>query len=433
MKKNTLNVRELLNKYEQNCDRIGEIANACEKEQRERTEAETVEYNALIRENQLLQMRMNAAANDYGAAEAKVDADTILRENIAAGRQTEVRLCRDLVMVSDATSGGLIPVKIQDILGPLTEGLILDKVGLPLPTGLAGDYVWPVYEAVSATVLGEGVALSDTTIPMSKLTASPERIGIAIPVTRQTINQTEGVIEEIVKKLMPLSVSMLLNKILFSTEKVTGATNLVGPFYNATPTTLASTPTFQQLNLMKAKVLETGIDGSKLCWVMTKSQKAILEGTPINSSGIYVPMIQNDTLCGLPVYTSNYIRKNEVEYYKATVSSGNVTWAKQSAAPAGDPDFVVSGDSSANALATIAAADVSSNDIAKVTIITEFIGLGDWRYQPMGLFGPISFVVDPYSKARNDAVDFVLNVNYGTKTLRPEAFAIGQVSAVSNS
>ena len=51
----------------------------------------------------------------------------------------------------------------------------------------------------------------------------------------------------------------------------------------------------------------------------------------------------------------------------------------------------------------------------------------------MGLFGPISFVVDPYSQARKDAVDFVLNVNYGTKTLRPEAFALGQVSPVSNS
>ena len=95
MKKNTLNVRELLNKYEQNCDRISEIANACEKEQRERSEVETAEYNALVRENQLLQMRMNAAANDYGAAEAKVDADTILRENIAAGRQTEIKLCRE--------------------------------------------------------------------------------------------------------------------------------------------------------------------------------------------------------------------------------------------------------------------------------------------------------------------------------------------------
>ena len=57
------------------------------------------------------------------------------------------------------------------------------------------------------------------------------------------------------------------------------------------------------------------------------------------------------------------------------------------------------------------------------------IGLGDWRYQPMGLFGDISFVIDPYSQARKDAVDFVLNVNYGTTTLRKEAFKLGKVAA----
>ena len=144
-------------------------------------------------------------------------------------------------------------------------------------------------------------------------------------------------------------------------------------------------------------------------------------------------MIENDMLCGLPVFTSNYIRNKAVEYYKASKSEGVVTWTKQDSAPAGDPDFEVSGDSSANALATIDASDVTANDIAQVTILTENIGLGDWRYQPMGLFGQISFIVDPYSQARKNAVDFVLNTNYGTKTLRPEAFALGQVSAVSNS
>ena len=434
MKKNTLNMRSLLDKYQANCDRIAEIADACEKEQRERNDAETKEYNALMRENQLLEMRMRSLTADYAKVnDAKVDADKIIRENVAAGRQTEIRLVRDLVMVSDAEAGAIVPLNVKDILDPLVEGLILDKVGLPLPTGLAGDYVWPVYEAVEASIVGEGVALSDTQITMDKLTASPQRIGIAIAVTRETINQTNGIIETIVRKLMPQAVYMLLNKILFSTTKVANATSLVGPFYGKTPVSLSSTPTFQELNLMKAKVLESGVDGSALCWVMTKSEKAILEGTPINSNGIFKPMIENDMLCGLPVFTSNYIRNKAVEYYKASKSEGVVTWTKQDSAPAGDPDFEVSGDSSANALATIDASDVSANDIAQVTILTENIGLGDWRYQPMGLFGQISFIVDPYSQARKNAVDFVLNTNYGTKTLRPEAFALGQVSAVSNS
>lgn len=57
-----LSVRFLVNKYQANCDRISEIAETCEKEQRERTDAEETEFKAIARENQLLQMKMQVAA-----------------------------------------------------------------------------------------------------------------------------------------------------------------------------------------------------------------------------------------------------------------------------------------------------------------------------------------------------------------------------------
>lgn len=371
MHKRTVNVRELVNKYQANCERISEIADACEKEQRERTDAETTEFNALARENQLLQMKMQAAAAEQLRENPNTveDVNRIIRENMNAGRQTQIMLVRDLMMVSDVTPGGIVPVKVQDILDPLVEGLILNKVGLPMPTGLAGDFVWPTYETVEATIAGEGVELSDTKITMSKLTASPQRIGIAIPVTRQAMNQTEGILEMIVKKLMPLAVAKLLNKILFSTTKVTGATSLVGPFVGlvAKATAFSAEPTFKDFNSLKAKVLATGIDGDNLCWVMTKAQKAIAEATP-KDAGSGIMVCENDHIAGLPVFTTNYIGEG-------------------------------------------------------------YIGLGDWRYQPMGMFGDISFIIDPYSQARKDAVDFVLNVNYATTTLRNEAFALAKVTA----
>ena len=266
----------------------------------------------------------------------------------------------------------LAPIQVRKMSKEKAEEIayrLLDKVGLPMPTGLAGDYIWPTYETVEATIQGEGVALTDTEISMSKLTASPQRIGIAIPVTRQAINQTEGVVEMIVKKLMPLSVTMLLNKILFSTTKVTGATTLVGPFVAlaSSPVEVSAEPTFKEFNSLKAKVLATGVDGEHLCFVMTKAQKAIAEATP-KDAGSGIMVCENDHIAGLPVFTTNYIGEG-------------------------------------------------------------YIGLGDWRYQPMGLFGDISFIIDPYSQARKDAVDFVLNVNYGTTTLRTEAFALAKCKA----
>ena len=368
--KKTVNFRSLFDAYQTNCERINDIANACEREQRERTDAETAEYNAIKRENDLLQMRMHAAASEQlrDNPTSADDVNRIVRENMAAGRQTQIMLMRDLIMVSDVTTGGIVPVKINDVLDPLVEGLILDKVGLPLPTGLAGDYVWPTYEAVEATIAGEGVALVDTKIPMSKLTAAPQRIGIAVPVTRQSINQTEGIVETIVKKAMPLAVSKLINKIMFSVTKVTSATTLVGPFVGLASKTVAmsKTPTYADYCKLKAEVLKSGVDGENLCFVMSKAQMAIAESTP-KDAGSGIMICENGMIAGVPVFTTNYI-----------------------------------GDG--------------------------YIGLGDWRYQPMGLFGDMSFVIDPYSQARKDAVDFVLNVNYGTTTLVPGAFALGKLA-----
>lgn len=426
MKKNEkqkLNVRELVNKYQANCDRISEIAETCEKEQRERNVEESKEFEVLTRENQLLQMKMQAATAEHlrENPNAASDAVKVIRENASHGRKTEIIFVRDLMMVSDVTSGGIVPLNVQDILGPLTEGFILDKVGLPMPTGLSGDFVWPMYEMVEAQIAGEGVALSDTKIPFSKLTATPERIGLAIPVTNQSLNQSEGVLEMIVREIMPKAVRLLLNKILFSTTKVNKATNLVGPFVGKKEgaVSLSATPTFKELNAdMKAKVLETGVEGESLCWIMTKSMQAILEGEPVSAKGVYIPMIQNGTLCGLPVYTTNCIREVAKTYKKYN----GTTWVD---CTLGASDTVKGTVSKTSELPSTGN---TSGDIYAIADVTEYIGLGDWRYQPMGLFGSLRFIVDPYSQARKDSVDFVLNTDYATKTLRPDAFCLGKVS-----
>ena len=424
--KKKLNVRELVNKYQANCDRIGEIAETCEKEQRERTEAEDKEFVALTRENQLLQMKMQVATAEHlrENPNAAADAVKVIRENASRGQKSEIIFVRDLMMVSDITSGAIIPLNVQEIIKPLTEGFILDKVGLPMPTGLSGDFVWPMYEMVEAQIAGEGVALSDTKIPFSKMTAAPERVGIAIPVTNQSLNQSDGVLEMIVREIMPRAIRLLLNKVLFSTSKVNGATNLVGPFVGKVDTAVAlsATPTFKELNVdMKAKLLETGIDGEHLCWIMTKSLAATLEGTPISEKGIFMPMLQNGVLCGLPVYTTNAIRNVAKTYRKWN----GTAWADYTLTA---NDTIKGQVSKTSELPTTGN---TSGDIYLIAEITEYIGLGDWRYQPMGLFGTIRFIVDPYSQARKDSVDFVLNTDYGTKTLRSEAFTLGKVGAKS--
>ena len=110
MSKKTYNVRELINKHQANCDRITAIADVCEREQRERNEAENKEFEALTRENQLLVMKMQAATAEHlrENPDAQADAIRILRENAKNGKQSEIVFVRDMMMVSDVNSGGII-------------------------------------------------------------------------------------------------------------------------------------------------------------------------------------------------------------------------------------------------------------------------------------------------------------------------------------
>ena len=333
-----------------------------EKEQRELASLKS-ESSILVTRNILSAMPAERKNPMAGLTE-------LARENATNGKKTEFVLKRDIALTTDYTEGGIIPLNVKEVLKPLEEGFILGKVGLPLLTGLKGDYVWPVYEAVEASIVGEGVELGDTKIEFSKLAASYDRIGLAIPVTRETLNNTDGILETVIKEQLPRSLQRLLNKILFTPSQISGSTNLIGPFVEgnyATSVTLSSTPTALELASMKAELLTTGIEAERLCWIMTKGMKAILENTPVNSEGIFKPIVENGMINGVPVYTTNYI--------------------------------------------------------------DGYIGLGDFTYEPMGLFGEISLTIDPYSLARANAVDFVINANYGCKTLRPEAFALGTISA----
>jgi HK97 family phage major capsid protein len=360
-------IRLLLQRDQEITARIREIADLCEKENRQRNDAEETEFKKLIQERQVIGMRMAAYSAEDLQTRSHADrfrtAEAMIRANVEAKTNTSVILHRDLVMVSDAKAGEIVPIKLQDILEPLEEGLILHQVGLPLLTGLAGEYVWPMYEAVEATIAGEGVAFSDTKITLDSLKASYDRIGLAIPVTYQTIMQTEGLIETIIRKIMPKAITAALNQVLFSRVKVNGATNLVGPFVDLKADEIE--PTFKALNLQKAKLYASGIDGENVAFVMSKATKAILEATP-KDAGSGIMVVENDKLAGIPVFTTHFI-----------------------------------GDG--------------------------YIGLGDWKWQPMGLFGDIRFTVDPYTLSRKGAIDFILEANYGTKTLRKEAFNLAHI------
>jgi len=361
--------------------RLSELADNLEndKSREDFTEEEKAEIKALQREQTILDAKMRA-----NTALVSVEKDTDvpnvnaqIREAVKNSQRIEVTIKhRDWGVdenwggsasgyANPATSTNPAPVTIGDIVEPLYKNIILSAVGSPLLTGLKGNYMWPVVEAFAATINDEAAALGDTRIPMSKLVAKPERIGIAVPITREALNETDDLLRTIATQYIPVALSALLNKIMFSQTAVAGATNLVGPFVSMKTghaiTFTGDTPTAADLAKLKGIVLKENIRSEQLCYVMNEYTKAILESTP-KWEGANEGLIVDNKISGVPVFATAEVPDNAVYF-------------------------------------------------------------GAFKYAPQGLFGDISFIIDPYTLARKNAIDFVLNADYAITVLRKEAFS----------
>lgn len=373
--------REAQKRYNEIAEEFRAMADTLEKEKRGYTADEQKHVDELRAEQDRISARLRGEefaeiqTPAQSAAQRLAEAERAIRENVKRGVSTTIRLVREnppavpseptITDINVANAGNIVRINLQDVLMPLQEGLILDKVGLPLMTGLVGEYVWPVASMVEATIGGDNMELTEQKISLSALKAVPDTIGVTCGVTRRTINQSGGIIETIVKNLLPMAVAKAVNKAMFGTTAATGATNLVGPFIGKTPTMIAKT--YADINKLKAAVLKSGVEGEHMAWVMTKSTKAILEATS-KDTGSGIMICENDMIAGIPVFTTEFI-----------------------------------GD--------------------------DYIGIGDFTYQPVGQFGDFSFIVDPYTEARKDVVQFSLHVDFGTKTLRSDAFVLGKFKA----
>lgn len=368
MNKKQVNVRELLNRSQEISARVTEIADACEKENREQSPEEQAELAALYREQNIVEMKLRAASSSNVGDVQSVDTDAVLRERlINKNAKATIQLMREVTPQTTAALAetGIIPVAEQEIMKPIRTGLIWDKLGIPVRSGLVGTLRWPSHTKATAQWAGEAEALVDAHIDFDKLNMTGTRLGIAIPVTREELENSVGVVENVIKTEAPAAVVDKINEAMFATNG-TGR-KVYGPLVKAfeTATEFASlVPTRKELLKLKAEVAKKIGTINAGAWVMTENMKAELEDTKVDAgSGRFV--CEGGMILGYPVYTTDAIADGLVAF-------------------------------------------------------------GDWSYQAAGFFGQTSFIADPYTLARKNSVDFVLNSHFGTVTLREEAFVIGK-------
>ena len=382
MKKEKFNFREAYERIDAIKGRLNEMAQNLEndKEREALTDAEKGERKQLERELDILEMKIKANTETIAVMrqEDVEDANAKIRECLDAGKRFELKISRAVAQsfggnTSTYGSGlaGTNPSQVttHDIVEPLYNKTILSAIGSPLLTGLKGNHQWPVVEAFHATINDEGAELGDTKIPLNKLIAKPERLGIAVPITREALNETDNLVQLVATQYMPVAIAELMNKIMFSQVKVNGATDLVGPFIPANMkaenklTYTGDAPTLKQIVGAKTAILKHNVKSEGLCYVMSEVTKGDLEATPKWSGANQAIVDENGKINGVPVFCTNEVADGQIY-------------------------------------------------------------VGAFKYAPQGLFGDMVFIVDPYSKARNNAIDCVLNVDYAISVLRQEAFAV---------
>ena len=377
--------RAMIQRIQEINTRFKELADVLETEKRALTTEEVEERNALTQEKEILQLRLdrmnssNWAQTDQQASAERAFCDALCAlykkrsvpeeaESFMEGYNLLVpatRAVQDSTMVAP-----LIPLTIADIIEPLEKGLILDKIGAKMQYGMVGTWQFPIVAAIEATLEDENAEVADTTIDITKISPSPKRVALSIPVSNRAIDQSNTAILEVVRKQLSMGLARLLNKWMFNKEKITTKASdgcFVKAYATPAVTFAGSVPTWVEVLQIEATVLGKGVpmDGSA-CWVCTASMLAALKSSPKDAgSGRFI--VENNMIDGYPVYVTEYVEK-------------------------------------------------------------DMLGFGVFSYELVGQFGQMRVTFDPFTGAKKNLVYFVLNTDFDLLTLRDEAFAVGKTA-----
>lgn len=209
------------------------------------------------------------------------------------------------------------PTILQDIIQPLEAELIHTKVGLKLQTGVYGQPVWPVLAGVEAQILGEDVALTDKALQFDKLSATPTRIGVYVPITSQALNSSNLNLRAIVIDRLSKAVGATINKALFATT-APAAPNGIGsvlaaPYAAPSAQYAAATgPTLKDVVAIETEVLSKNIvpDGSAAYFVHPKTY-GLLKSTPVEKGNPKM-LLEGGIMNGYPVYSSTFMPEDAI-------------------------------------------------------------------------------------------------------------------------
>ena len=212
--------------------RISEVETLVKAEKRKLTDTEDEEFRGLSEEKKaLLQERdiLRLGCEQFRSGVLPEDKEENLRASFAClvycvrnnrpipdemrsmveDKDIIIPIIRASSTVDTSSIAPVVPITVGELMMPLNNGIVYDKLGLKIQTGLRGTFNFPVVTGVEATFEDENVEVSDQSISMSKLTGNPKRIAISVPVSNTAIDESNVNLQALVISLfnaaMPIS------------------------------------------------------------------------------------------------------------------------------------------------------------------------------------------------------------------------------------
>ena len=273
------------------------------------------------------------------------------------------------------------------ILEPLENAVIFQKLGLTFIN--TGNLVsLPSVSNVECTINGENTKLETQKIAYDKKSITPVRFGCAVGLSQTAVKTIDEHVDIMSYSLRAMreAQARLRNKCLFSPVSVTNDGKTVkGIFVDALAgdASVAGKCSWANIVALESQIKEKDAEiTERAAWVMSPSTADKLRSKPIAVKAPYGDrfILEDGKIDGIPV-----IESNACNAYDA---SGNITYS--------------------------------------------YIGLaGDWSQVIVQEVGPQSLVIDPYTEAKKNIVELVLNGDFGFEVERPENFAVMKVDSTS--
>ena len=283
---------------------------------RELTAEEKIEEMNLTRELNVLneQIRDAKADAEFNAATAgreKVNLGAAFREhvqNVRAGKAEREILLNPAGgnVTANIAASGAINLTIKEMIPTLHEGLGLPG-DLKIVTGVEGNEIWPVsVNDVEMEETGEAVELQDQVLDFAKITPTPRRVGLTVPVSNMAIDNAAFDLLAFVQAKFTIALRKYLAKKIYSQAQFQGNK---GPFAG-----LASSGTINIASGAYAAILravaqfsDKGFFEGNVTLVMDRETEALLKATP-KLAGAAEGFIVEDGLCaGYPYVVTHYL------------------------------------------------------------------------------------------------------------------------------